>query len=166
MTKKPKKNQKAEKVIPLVKPDAAGIDIGATEVYVAVPADRDAEPVRSFATFTQDLYALANWLQQCRIKTIAMESTGVYWIPPYQILEDRGFEVYLVNARHVKNVPGGGRMSPTANGCNSCTRSACCGRHTDRRKKSTRSVLCCGTGRAWCRWQRRTCSTCRRRWIK
>jgi len=106
MTKKPKRNQKAEKVVPVVKPDAAGIDIGATEIYVAVPADRDPEPVRSFATFTQDLYALASWLQQCRIKTIAMESTGVYWIPLFQILEDRGFEVYLVNARHVKNVPG------------------------------------------------------------
>jgi transposase len=65
-----------------------------------------AETVRCFRTFTQDLYALAAWLQRCGIKTVAMESTGVYWIPLFQILEDRGFEVYLVNARHVKNVPG------------------------------------------------------------
>jgi transposase len=62
--------------------------------------------VRSFPTFTQDLYALAEWLKQCGVKTVAMESTGVYWIPLFQILEERGFEVYLVNARHVKNVPG------------------------------------------------------------
>lgn len=91
---------------PLVQLDAAGIDIGATEIYVAVPADRDDEFVRSFDTFTPDLVALADWLQQCRIRTVAMESTGVFWIPLFQILEARGIEVCLVNARHVKNVPG------------------------------------------------------------
>ena len=107
MARRRKKDQQTgDAVLPIMKPDAAGIDIGATEIYVAVPADRDTEPIRSFPTFTQDLYALAAWLQQCRIKTVAMESTGVYWIPLFQILEDRGFEVCLVNARHVKNVPG------------------------------------------------------------
>jgi transposase len=89
-----------------MRPNAAGIDIGATEIYVAVPADRDPENVRSFPTFTQDLYRLADWLKSCGIETAAMESTGVYWIPLFQILEERGFEVCLVNARHVKNVPG------------------------------------------------------------
>ena len=93
-------------VLPVMRPDAAGIDIGATEIFVAVPADRAAENIRSFATFTQDLYALAEWLKQCGIHTVAMESTGVYWIPLFQILEERDFEVCLVNARHVKNVPG------------------------------------------------------------
>jgi transposase len=93
-------------VLPVMRPDAAGIDIGATEIFVAVPPDRAAENVRSFPTFTQDLYALADWLKQCRIRTVAMESTGVYWIPLFQILEARGFQVCLVNARHVKNVPG------------------------------------------------------------
>jgi transposase len=93
-------------VLPVMRPDAAGIDIGATEIFVAVPADRAAENVRSFPTFTQDLYAAADWLRQCGVKTVAMESTGVYWIPLFQILEDRDFEVFLVNARHVKNVPG------------------------------------------------------------
>jgi transposase len=107
MAKKQKKNAKADgAVLPVMKPDAAGIDIGSTEIYVAVPADRDTESVRSFPTFTQDLYALAAWLQRCGIKTVAMESTGVYWIPLFQILEDRGLEVCLVNARHAKNVPG------------------------------------------------------------
>jgi transposase len=86
--------------------DAAGIDVGASEVYIAVPPDRDAQPVRRFATFTEDLHTAANWLKACKIKTVAMESTGVYWIPLFQILEAREFQVLLVNARHVKNVPG------------------------------------------------------------
>jgi transposase len=99
-----KKNQRVAP--PIMNPDAAGIDIGATEIYVAVPADRDPEPIRMFATFTQDLNRLADWLQQCGIRTVAMESTGVYWVPLIQILEVRGLESYLVNAKHVKNVPG------------------------------------------------------------
>ena len=92
-------------MLPVMRTNAAGIDIGATEIYVAVPADRE-ENVRCFPTFTQDLYMLADWLTKCGVETVAMESTGVYWIPLFQILEDRGFEVFLVNARHVKNVPG------------------------------------------------------------
>ena len=104
--KREKKSKSNSAALPVMRRDAAGIDIGATEIYVAVPADRAAENIRSFPTFTQDLYALADWLKQCRVRTVAMESTGVYWIPLYQILADRGFEVYLVNARHVKNVPG------------------------------------------------------------
>jgi len=89
-----------------IEPNAAGIDVGATEVYVAVPPDRDPSPVRSFATFTEDLHRLKAWLQQCSITTVAMESTGVYWIPLFQILESAGIEVCLVNAHHVKHVPG------------------------------------------------------------
>lgn len=91
---------------PVLNPHAAGIDVGATSIYVAVPPDRDPEPVRSFGTFTQDLLALAHWLKQCGIRTVAMEATGVYWIPLFQILEEREFEVCLVNARYVKHVPG------------------------------------------------------------
>lgn len=89
-----------------MRPNAGGIDIGATEIFVAVPADRDSETVRSFPTFTQDLHTLTDWLQQCRVDTVAMESTGVYWIPLFQILEARGIEVHLVNAQHVHHVPG------------------------------------------------------------
>src|SRR5262245_19147028 len=100
------KRKKRVQDLPVLHRDAAGIDVGASEVYVAVPADRDTEPVRSFATFTRDLHTLADWLQRCGIKSIAMESTSVYWIPLHQILEERGFEVCLVNAQHVKNVPG------------------------------------------------------------
>src|SRR5712691_624783 len=100
------KRKKRAQDLPVLHPDAAGIDIGASEVFVAVPADRDAESVRSFPTFTRDLHALADWLNSCEIRSVAMESTSVYWIPLYQILESRGFEVYLVNAQYVKNVPG------------------------------------------------------------
>jgi transposase len=89
-----------------IEPDAAGIDCGSQEHYVAVPSDRDPQPVRAFRTFTAELNRLADWLQQCAIKTVAMESTGVYWIPLYEILEERGFEVVLVNARHLHNVRG------------------------------------------------------------
>jgi len=91
---------------PVLEPNAAGIDIGATEIYIAVPSDRGAQPVRRFATFTEDLVAAADWLQRCGIETAAMESTGVYWIPLFQMLEARGIKVCLVNARYVKNVPG------------------------------------------------------------
>jgi transposase len=91
---------------PIINPNAAGIDIGSEEHWVAVPEGRDENPVRPFGCFTSDLHAMARWLKACGVTTVAMESTGVYWIPPFQILEEHGFEVKLVNARHVKNVPG------------------------------------------------------------
>ena len=90
----------------LVNLNAAGIDISSTEHVVAVPEDRTKESVRTFQGFTRDLHQLATWLKACNIETIAMESTGVYWYDLYTILLDYDFEVYLVNAYHVKNVPG------------------------------------------------------------
>lgn len=89
-----------------INPDTAGIDCGASEHFVAVPADRDPLPVQSFSTFTADLHRLAAWLTQCRVRSVVMEATGVYWIPLFEILEAAGFTVLLVNARHVKNVQG------------------------------------------------------------
>ena len=106
MAKKSKRSKRRCEELPILHPDAAGIDVGASELFVAVSADRDPQPVRSFPTFTRDLNALADWLQRCGIRSVAMESTSVYWIPVYQILESRGLEVFLVNAQHVKNVPG------------------------------------------------------------
>lgn len=85
---------------------AAGIDIGSTSHFVAVPQELDARPVREFSCFTKDLIRLADWLVQLGIQTVAMESTGIYWIPIYELLEERGLEVLLINAHHVKNVPG------------------------------------------------------------
>jgi len=86
--------------------DASGLDVGASEIYVCVPEGRSPFSVRVFSSFTADLHALADWLSQSQLKTVAMESTGVYWIAIFQILEARGFEVYLVNAQCIKNVTG------------------------------------------------------------
>ena len=86
--------------------NAAGLDVGDREIYACVPSGRTEQSVRVFPTFTADLNALAQWLRECQVTTVAMESTGVYWIPIFQILESLGFEVYLVNARYIKNVTG------------------------------------------------------------
>jgi transposase len=102
----PGKPRVSPTVLDRINPNVAGIDCGAAEHFVAVPPDRDATPVQSFQTFTGDLMRLAEWLTACRVQSVAMEATGVYWIPIYEILEARGFEVLLVNARHLKNVPG------------------------------------------------------------
>ena len=104
MIKENDKNNKEK--LEIMNTNAAGIDIGSREHYVCVPVGRDQETVRKFSAFTTDLKEMVSWLKKCGIKTIAMESTGVYWIPVFQILETNGFEVKLVNARHVKNVPG------------------------------------------------------------
>ena len=101
-----RKRPTTQSVISLTHPNTAGIDIGSAAHFVAVPPDRDDEPVREFASFTTDLHRLADWLDACGVDTVAMESTGVYWIPLYELLESRGFTVFLVNARHVKNVSG------------------------------------------------------------
>ena len=86
--------------------NAAGIDVGASSHFVAVPEDRWEQPVREFEAFTAELHRLADWLTECGVETVAMESTGVYWIPLFAVLEERGFEVMLVDPRRIKNVPG------------------------------------------------------------
>jgi transposase len=106
-----KKKIKASKSVhlqglPLINPNAAGIDVGAKEHVVAVPSDRDPQPVRTFQAFTPDLHELAAWLKRCGVETVALESTGIYWISLYEVLEQYGFEIRVVNARHVKHVPG------------------------------------------------------------
>ena len=105
-TKKRNRKGMCQQDRPVVEARAAGIDIGAREIYIAVPPDCDPEPVRVFKTFTEDLQQAADWLLQCGVRTAAMESTGVYWIPLFEILEARGVKPHLVNARHMKNVPG------------------------------------------------------------
>ena len=88
---------------PVLEPNAAGIDVGAREMFVAVPPGRDENPVRVFATFTEDLEQLADWLLHCSVTTVAMESTGVYWIPLYDILEQRGIRpLFSQRAPHEK----------------------------------------------------------------
>jgi len=90
----------------ILHPNAAGIDIASQMHYVSVPTDRDEQSVRKFGSFTEDLHDMARWLKLCNIDTVAMESTGVYWVQPFLILEEYGFDVYLVNARHIKHVSG------------------------------------------------------------
>jgi len=90
----------------IVHPNAGGIDVGNESHFVAVPADRDENPVREFGCWTAALNNMAEWLKSCRIDTVAVQATGVYWIPMYDILEQHGIRVVLVNARHTKNVPG------------------------------------------------------------
>jgi transposase len=87
-------------------PNVAGIDVGSREHFVSVPEDRDSQPVRRFGCYTSDHLSLVAWLKACRITTVVMESTGVYWVPLCEVLEAHGFEAYLVDARHVKNVSG------------------------------------------------------------
>jgi transposase len=91
---------------PEVFPNAAGIDIGGSSHWVAVPAAAAEEPVREFGTMTDDLHAMADWLLACGVDTVALESTGVYWIPVYEVLERRGLTVWLVDTRQMKYVPG------------------------------------------------------------
>jgi transposase len=106
MPRKQKTRGRASADFSTIHPDAAGLDVGATFHVVAVPPDRDEQSVRTFRSFSGDLHRLADWLKEVGIRTVAMESTGVYWIPVFEILEARGFEVLLVNARDVKHVPG------------------------------------------------------------
>ena len=102
------------------------MDIGAEEIVVAVPPDRAAQPVRAFRTFTPDLHALAAWLEACGIDTVAMESTGVYWIPIFELLEARGLVPYLVNARHPRSSPDARAIGTMPSGSRSSMPSRCC----------------------------------------
>ena len=106
---KRRKSTRIRALQPHLRSDAAGIDIGARELVVAVPPDcptAGPHSVRTFRSFTDELHALADWLTQCGIKTVAMESTGIYWIPSFQILEARGFEVCLINAKQASSIAG------------------------------------------------------------
>jgi transposase len=94
------------KALEIVHPDAAGIDVGGSEHWVAVSPDRDPEPVRRFGCFTADLREMSRWLVEKGVRSVAMQSTGVYWMPVFEVLEQHGLEVFLVNAQHTKNVPG------------------------------------------------------------
>ena len=94
------------KALEVVHPDAAGVDVGGSEHWVAISPDRDPEPVRRFGCFTADVREMGRWLVEKGVRSVAMQSTGVYWMPVFEVLEQQGLEVYLVNAQHTKNVPG------------------------------------------------------------
>jgi hypothetical protein len=100
-------------------PNAAALDVGASSHWVAVPPHSSDTPVREVGTMTDDLHALADWLHECGVDVVALESTGVYWIPVYEVLESRGFKVWLVDARQVKYVPGRKSDVQDCQGCRS-----------------------------------------------
>src|SRR5246127_1267097 len=106
MRRKEPGDNEARRALPMVHPNAAAIDVGARMHVAAGGKNRTAEPVRSFGTFTTDLHRLVDWFAECGVETVVMESTSVYWIPVFELLEARGFEVFLVNAREAKHVPG------------------------------------------------------------
>jgi transposase len=122
----------------------------------AVGPDRDQEPVRTFRTFTDDLRRLADWFARCGVKTVVMESTGVYWIPVFEILEQRGFEVMVVNARDAKHVPG--RKTDVA-----CMNMACCAPASGPRRKSPGCVPTSDSGSGYWITRRHISSTCKKR---
>lgn len=107
--KNKKINSKEVDSFEVIRPDTAGIDIGNGEHWVSVPPSRAEKDIQKFNTFTCDLYEISNWLKKCNIKYVAMEATGIYWIPLFQVLEERGFEVSLINARHIKIVDARGK---------------------------------------------------------
>lgn len=100
------RNPDGKSTLPVLEPHAAGLDIGSTEIWACVPADRTATPVRRYGTYTPDLHQLADWLVSCQIVSVALEATGVYWLPVFEILEARGLQVYLLNPHQLKHVPG------------------------------------------------------------
>ena len=120
-SKKEKKKISVDQGWEAINPRAAGIDIGAREHFACVPARATPKNVRSFGTFTADLNALADWFKECGVTSVAMEATGVYWIPVFQILEERGFAVILVNARQTRMWRDARAMCRTANGFSGCT---------------------------------------------
>ena len=101
-----RKGERGKNHLEQINTNAAGIDLGSAEHWVCVPSDRTENNVRRFGCFTPDLISMADWLIECGVDTVAMEATGVYWIPVFQILEAKGIEVKLVNAHHFKTVPG------------------------------------------------------------
>ena len=146
-----------------VHPAAAAIDIGATMHVAAIGSNRHKEPVRTFRTFTADLHRLADWFSECGIKAVAMESTGVYWIPVFEILEQRGFEVIVVNARDAKHVPGRKTDVCDAQWLNAFTNTVCFAPASGHRPNWLRYVPTCGSGTGCWTTRRRISSTCRRR---
>ena len=143
--------------------NAAGIDVGATSHFVAVPADRSEQPVREFEAFTTDLYRLADWLTECGVETVVMESTGVYWIPLFGVLEERGLEVMLVDHRRIKNVPG---RKTDVRDCQWLQQLHTYGLLSAAFRPEERSdayAVTCGSGSCWCSTHPTISSICRRR---
>ena len=135
--------------LPMLHGNAAGIDVGNAEHYVAVPPQRDAQPVQKFASFTADLHRMARWLQACGIETVVMQATGVYWVALFEVLQDYGFQVQVVNAQHTKTLPG---RKTDVQECQWWQKPHTFGLLNPRsgqRKRFGCCVLTCGSGKTW-----------------
>ena len=152
----------SEPALPVLQLNAAGLDIGSAEIWVCVPADRDAAPVRRFAMYTPDLHQLADWLVACRITSVALEATGVYWLPVFEILEARGLQVYLVNPHQLQHVPGPRVISRIANGFSGCIAMVCSTTPFNRKPRCGRYAAICASAARCSNIARPTFSTCRR----
>ena len=149
----------------IINPDAAGIDVHSNMHMVCVPADRDANPVRQFGANTVDLHEIVAWLKQCRIKTVALESTGVYWIALFELLESEGFEVSLVEPGQLSRCGRGPRPTCwTRSGFNACIPTVSCVRRFGLRIRCWPCVPTGGSGRCWSATPPVMSSTCRRPW--
>ena len=157
-----RKRDRKSRELPRVHPAAAAIDIGATMHVAAVGPDRDQKPVRTFRTFTEDLHRLADWFAECGVKTVVMESTEVYCIPVFEILEQRGFEVMVVNARDAKHVPGRKTDVSDAEWLQRLPNMGCCAPASGRRRKSPVCAPTFGSGSGCWITRRGISSTCRR----
>jgi len=140
----------------VVNPDAAGIDVHSDMHMVCVPADRDANPVRQFGAYTADLHEIVTWLHKCGVKTVALESTGVYWIPLFELLESEGFEVNLAEPGQLSRCGARPKTDVLAS----------CGDRFDLRSPCWRCAPTSASGRCSCATPRVMSSTCRRRWSK
>jgi len=158
-----RKIQSEDLSLEVLHPDAAGIDIGNESHYVAVPSSRDNQPVRRFGCTTAELKAMATWLKQCGIRTVAMQSTGVYWIAVYDILENAGLEVYLVNARDTKNLPGRKSDVQERQWLMKLHTTDFCEIHFGHRRRFGRCGPTGGSAMTWYRQRRVRFSECRRR---
>jgi len=178
-----KKQRKALKEIPKLESlkqinlNAAGIDIGDTEIWVCVPEDREEKSVDCFGVFTCDLFAIADWLKTCGVTTVAMESTSIYWVPLYEILENRGFEVFLVNPNDTRNIAGRkpalapaaprgaagqGPIFWIASGFSNSTLMVCCARRFARPGSSSSCAIWFDIATICCTIALRTFCTCRK----
>ncbi len=160
--KRPPKTVRIDEM-PCVHPNAAGIDLGSSEVVAAFPHDRDPQPVRVFSAFTNELQHLVQWLLDCGIDTVAMESTGVYWIPLFEMLEAAGMTVFLVNARHYRAVPGRKSDFNDAQWLQMLHAHGLLRHHSDPMMRWLCCAHCCVTAHRCSNIARRTSCTCKRR---
>src|SRR5579864_9399529 len=155
--------------LPVIRRNVAGIDLGSERHWVCAPTlEGNDREVTSFGATTGELIRMAEWLKARQVESVAMESTGVYWIAPHEVLEAQGLQVLLVDTRQLARVPGRDKKStrPIASGSNGCTVAACCGVRSGRKKRFACCARWCGIRRTWWRRVATGCAECKRAWTR